>query len=151
MTSAVATIGVVFDGTDVQEIDGIFLELVSGLTGEGLSVRGVDVTIPGLAGRVARLRRADVRRIELRGFVRGVGATRADAIADFRANMDDLDALFDKTADPAVLSVTTEDGIVRTINARTVDLMLGEEVVSGEFQYVSVVLESVDPDWSVGS
>lgn len=71
MTSGVATVGVTYDGEDVQRGDlGIFLEVVRGLN-ESPDVRGVDIVVPGAVGRVARNRIADRMVIELRGIVRG--------------------------------------------------------------------------------
>ena len=72
MSSPVAVIGLTVGGTDVQVIDGIFLQIVRGLN-ESPEVRGIDTIVPGLAGRIARNRKADRLVIELRGHVMGAG------------------------------------------------------------------------------
>lgn len=79
MTNAVATIGLTFASTDLQAADfGIFLEIVRGLNERPLP-RGVDLTVPGRAGRIVRNRKADVLVIELRGHVLGTGAATTGA------------------------------------------------------------------------
>lgn len=73
MANPAASIPLTFGGTDLQQNPiGIFLEIVEGLAGTA-TVRGTDTIVPGLAGRIARNRKADVRRIELRGLVAGTG------------------------------------------------------------------------------
>lgn len=151
MTSAVASIGVSYSGTDLQDADlGVFLEIVSGMAADGLDVRGVDVVVPGLTGRIARGRRLDTRRIELRGHVMGQGSTQDDRQADYRDSMDALAALFDPSASPDSLVLTMEDSSTRTIEARPLPGMMVEVVVPSEFAYVSIVLESVSPTWVPG-
>ena len=53
----------------------------------------------------------------------GTGATEAAQLADTRAALDTLAALFAPTRDPAVLVVELEDGTTRSISARPVDVM----------------------------
>lgn len=73
MSNPVATIGLTYGGTDIQQNPiGIFLEIVRGLS-ESPSVRGTDTIVPALAGRIARNRMSDVLRIELVGLVAGSG------------------------------------------------------------------------------
>lgn len=153
MTSPVASIGVEYDATDLQEADlSLFLEIMSGLSADGLEIRGKDVTVPSLAGRIPRNRKGDTRRIELRGHIRGMGVDQDTRRAHYRALCDLLAILFDPTRDPAALIATVEDSTQRTIDARPLPSLVINERVKSEFAEVSVVLESVDPDWAdVGS
>lgn len=153
MTHPLASVPLTYDGTDLNPDDyRIFFEIVSGRFADGLEVRGKDVTVPSLAGRSARNRIADARRIELRGHVRGHGDDVDERREDYLALMDALAILFDPTRSPAALIATVEDGSQRSIDARPLPAFAVNEQVPSEFAYVSVVLESVDPDWSdVGS
>jgi hypothetical protein len=73
MTNPAAAIPLTVGGTDVQQNPiGIFLEIVRGLS-ETAEVRGVDTLVPGLAGRIARNRLGDTRRLLLEGLVAGTG------------------------------------------------------------------------------
>jgi hypothetical protein len=150
MTTAVASIGVSFDGTDCQPSDlAFFLEIVVGFD-DSPEVRGEDVTIPYADGRVARPRRFDRRRILLEGFVMGDGDDHDEQRADYRANRRTLSQLFDPTATPATLTLTLEDGSVWAITARTLSLVV-TEVVQSLYATVSVELEAVS-DWeAIGS
>lgn len=144
-----ATIPLTFDGIDIQFADfGIHLEIVEGLN-EGPTVRGVDVIVPALDGRVARNRRADTRRIVLAGHVMGNGATQALRQADYRDNVTTIQTLFDPTGDPAALVATLETGDDWTIDARTLNVIWPHpEQVPSEFAYITIELESVTPNWS---
>lgn len=149
MANDAASIPLTFDATDIQFADfGIFLEIREGLN-EGPSVRGVDIIVPGADGRVWRNRRADTRRIVLAGLVRGNGATQDDRQADYRQNVLTMKALFDPTAAPATLAATLETGDPATIDCRTLNTIWSEAVPS-ELSYVTVELESVDPEWVIG-
>lgn len=154
MTHAAATIPLTFDGVDIQFSDlGIFLEIIEGLN-DVPEVRGKDVVVPAADGQEFRNRRADRRRILLAGIVRGSGADVATQQADYRNNVQTLQALFDPTADPAILEATLEDGTIQTINARTVgNGLVIEEVrrLPSLFATVTVTLDSVDPHWVAGS
>lgn len=149
MTSPVAIIGLTYDSTDLQDADlGLFLQIVHGLN-ETPEVRGTDWIVPGAAGRVPYPREADVLRIELGdGWVMGTGSTHGDQMADFRDTVKALRELFDPTRDPATLTALLENGDTATISARPQGAsLIVNEVVPSLFAYVSVVLESVDPDW----
>lgn len=152
MTSPVAAIGVTYDGTDLQQSDlGLFLEIVTGLW-EGPEVRGQDVVVPSLAGRIPRNRVGDYRRIELRGHVQGQGADTDARRTDYVGKLDILVDLFDPTRDPAALVATMPDGTQRTIDCRPLPSLAIVPGAYMEWSGVSVVLESVDPNWSaVGS
>lgn len=147
MSTLVAPItGLTYGGTDIQVLDGIYLELVKGL--EGPSTRGVDSIVPSLAGRTRRNRKADVTDLELRGWVRGSGSDEAAQRASFAVNRLALTTLFDPTLGDQVLSATLEDGSTATINAlRKTPIVLNQQVPS--FAYVSIELDSVDPDWVI--
>jgi hypothetical protein len=135
MSNPVATVGLRFDSTDIQEAGfGIFLEIVRGLQ-EPPAVRGVDYIVPSSSGRSVRNRVADVLPIELRGYVSGVDA---DA---FRTNADAVRALFDPTAEPADLVATLETGELRTIVARAVNAIWDQ--ITPDLAAVSIELESV--------
>lgn len=145
MTSGVASIGVTYDGTDLQDSDlGIFLQIVVGLD-DGAEVRGQDTVIPYLDGRLARPRRFDRRRIVLEGIVQGSGSTRELGMADYRANRRTLAQLFDNARDPATLRLVLEDGDITRCEARPLSIE-ANEVVQSQFAYISVELEAVS-DW----
>jgi hypothetical protein len=146
MTSALATIALTYNAIDIQVFDSIFLEITHGLS-DSPTVRGIDVTVPGLVGQVARPRRFHERRILLSGFVRGDGDTEAGRRTSFRANMDVLLALFDAAGDPHALVATAEDGSTRSIEARTLSVMSIEQSPS-EWADVSIELVAV-ADWVI--
>lgn len=112
------------------------------------TVRGTDVTVPAKAGRLVRNRVADVLVIEMQGYVLAHGATVADTVANYRASVEALRALFDPTLTPGELELTLEDGGTGLINARTLDLNMTERVPSHVAE-VRVQLESVDPTWVI--
>lgn len=145
MTSALAIIGLTFDGIDIQNLDGIYLELTGGLN-DSPAVRGVDVIVPGAAGQVARPRRFHERRILLTGSVRGSGSTEDDRRAAYRTDMKTLLALFDTAANPADLVAELEDSTTGTIAARTLSV-LSTETVPSEEAAISIELLAVE-DWS---
>lgn len=123
---------------------GIFLDLVSGYS-EPAVPRGEDTIIPSIAGRVARDRVADYRRIILEGYVIGTSAS------DFRSKTDTLMSVMDPTDNPATLTV--KSGYLgvsgdKTILARVVNMVGGPPVKGPRFQTWSIELESVAPDWS---
>lgn len=147
MTSAVATIGLTFDGQDLQTSDlSIFLEIVRGLN-EPPTVRGKDITVPALAGRIEANRVNDVLPIELRGLVRASSSAtdRDDQMASFRANVSAVRALFATNRARADLVATLEDGTEQSISARPLNLVWGE-VIQSEYATVSIELEGYD-DW----
>lgn len=148
MTNAAAPIGLTANSTDVQDADlGIFLEIVRGLN-ESPSVRGTDTIVPGLAGRVARNRVADVLTIELRGIVTGAGADEAAQRSDYRTNVNTVRALFDPTS-LVTLVAALEDGTSATITARPLNLVWDQLLPT--LANVSIEMESIDPDWVIGS
>ncbi len=149
MTSTAAVIGLTFRGTDIQDIDGIFLEIVRGLI-ESLEARGTDLVIPSRAGQTVRNRVGHRLGIELRGWIRGVGATdEDDDRADFAANRAIFRTLFDTTLAPGSLVATLEDASTQSISARTLNVISDPMVPT--WVNVSIEMESVDPDWTIGT
>ena len=147
MSSAAAVIGLTYRGSDIQLTGSIFLEIVRGLN-EPIEVRGVDLIVPSRAGQIVRNRVGHRKGIELRGWIRGVGATdEDDDRAAFAATRTTFLALFDPNLDPGALIATLEDGSQKTIDARTLNAIPNQIVPT--FVEMSVELESVDPDWTV--
>jgi hypothetical protein len=148
MTNAAAVIGLTYDGTDIQQNPiGIFLEIVRGLA-EGPTVRGSDTVVPGLTGRIARNRTADVWTIDLEGWVAGTGVDEDAQRSDFVTLRATLGTLFDPTRAPADLVATLEDGSTLTIVARPLPTPLwGQQVPS--MAKIAYQLEAVS-DWVVG-
>jgi hypothetical protein len=149
MSNAAAVIGLTYNGTDLQNSTfGIFLEIASGLH-DGLTVRGTDTVVPGLAGRIGRNRIKDRRVVELRGFITGNAGSTSEASqrSSFRDKWQALEALFPVAGGVHDLVATLEDGSTATLSCRAIDIQPGDHPVP-TFQEVSIELESVDPDWS---
>lgn len=144
MTSLIAVIGITFDGVDVQDIDGLFLEIVGGLS-DSPTVRGIDVTIPGAAGQVARPRKFHERRPLLQGWIRGFGPNQDERQAVYRQGITAMLELFDATAVPAPLVLMLEDGSTASVDARTLQVAT-VELVKGEYANVSIEMLAVE-DW----
>lgn len=149
MTSPFTTLGITFNATDLQDFDGLYLEIAQGLDESPTSIRGIDVVVPAADGRTARPRRMDERRIVLNGFVRGDGATQAERQADFRTNVRALNTLFPTGGGAAVtpqdLVVTLEDGDTATIACRALNIVTSPVILS-EWSAVSVELVAVE-EW----
>jgi len=145
-----AVIPLTFDSVDIQFADfGIFLEIREGLN-EPAQVRGVDIIVPGADGRVARNRRKDTRRVVLAGWVMGNGTDTATARSNYRSNVETIETLFALDAAPAVLVATLENGVQKSLNARTLNVIYSPQIAS-ELDYLTIELEAVGPDWAVGS
>jgi hypothetical protein len=84
----------------------VYFDVFSGYD-EYPEVRGEDDVIPGLSGRYRRNRIDDVAIVELRGHIRGVGATKAARAADFRASVVAVKAALDPTGSGGTLAVLT--------------------------------------------
>ena len=150
MSNDVAAVVATYDGTDVQTSDlGIHLEVIVGLD-DSPDVRGQDVTVPYLDGRVVQPRRFDHRRILLEGHVQGVGDSSTAAMASYRNYRRAVAELFDNTALPATLRVVLENGDIARIEARTLSIE-ANEVVRGYFAFLSVELEAVSEWEGLGS
>lgn len=148
MTSPAATVGLTYAATDLQQSDlQWFFQVVKGLN-EPPSVRGVDVTVPALTGRIEGNRKNDVLAIELVGWVRGDPAetTRSNAIASYRDNAQAIRTLFATNRARAELIATLENGSVLSISARPLNA-IWTDAVQSEFVNVSIELEGYD-DWT---
>lgn len=137
----------------VQFVSGqarIVIRIIRGLA-EGPEVRGSDTVIPSLTGQVARSRVKHRRVIEGEGFISGCGADETAQLIDFVNIQDELQTLFHPVIAPQTLSVVREDGSVRTIAARVLNYVYGDDTIP-TFRTISVEWESLVPDWTdVGS
>jgi hypothetical protein len=146
MSNGAATLPLTVDGTDVQQDPiGIFLELVHGLN-EGPSVRGEDDTVPSLEGRTPLNRVGDTWRLEVRGWIAGVGPTGALQRASYRTLASQVRTMFDPRRQPISVAVVLEDGSVASIMARPQPTPLWTEHVPGFLAEVSFELEAVE-EW----
>lgn len=146
MSTAAAPVGLTYRGTDIQDLDGIFLEIVRGLV-EIPEVRGVDLVVPSRQGQIRRNRVRHRMPIELRGWIRGTGANEAAQRADFAGNRAAFQALFDPTLEPGTLAITLEDSSTEDISVRTLNVI--SETIVPTFVRVSVEMESVGLDLTI--
>lgn len=144
MSTAAAVIGLTYGGQDVQDLDGIFLEIIEGL-GEGPTYRGTDTIVPAATGRTRRNRVKDQLIIELRGWVCGTGVDEAAMRSDFATNRKALLDLFDPTLGDQDLVAMLEDGSTATIAAMRRSPIVYSQVVPA-YAGVSIELEAVE-DW----
>lgn len=141
------TASLAYRGTDIHVRGSIFFDLTRGFL-DPAEVRGVDVTVPGLAGRTVQSRVKDRRSLLLEGYVQG-----ADAEA-WRDNIDILMVLMDRSLTPGSLVVGNNylglDGGTMTIAARCVNLLPGPIQGGMTFQKWSIELEAIGspPDWA---
>jgi len=150
-------------GTDCQTVN-IHLDVVG--YAESASVRGEDLELPTVAGRVLGPgpRIKDVYRFELEGYVRGTGADRDEKAESWRENTDVLMALMDFELDPDTIEIGPEPpanfpnsapylGLTDDmfINARCVSMVRGPLLDHMSFQSWSFQMESIDspPGWQV--
>lgn len=140
-----------FDGTLLMRDDRtLYLSLKRGV-GEVPTVRGEDVVVPRLAGRVARARVPDRMALELEGLVVGYRDPTDGSPTEpesYYTVVREMRALFDPTKDPALLSGILPDGTLASINVRVVPPLLWDEMIPGRLAKLNVALESVDPDWA---
>ena len=143
------------DSVDLRRADGsVWWWIQRGWLDDPAMVDGDDDTIAQAEGRVPRGRKRRVKRLELRGQVKGLGATPTDADAAFLARIGELDgALFNLAADPWPLVVADQyrglaAGQTATINVRTINILPDAGLLSHQRIYTAV-LESVDspPEW----
>jgi hypothetical protein len=147
MTSPVASVGLEYDGTDLQQPDlQWFLEIARGLN-ESPSVRGKDWIVPARAGRVPANRVNDVLKIELVGIVTADPTLTDpdDQRASYRVNVQIIRGLFAPNRAVADLVATLETGDIVSISARPRNLIWNERV-QALFATVSIELEGLD-DW----
>lgn len=150
MSTSVAVIALTYDGTDIQLADlSILLQIVRGLN-EPPSVRGIDTTVPALAGRVEGNRINDIVDIELRGHITFDPAQTvlANARLSFRAKAKAMRLLFASNRARANLVATLEDGSTATISARPMPGVIWTETIPGEYAEVSYPLEGYG-DWVI--
>jgi hypothetical protein len=149
MTTAISTVGLTYDLTDLQSSDlRRYLKVVRGLW-ETPSVRGSDTVVPALAGRAEGRRVNDLLSIELRGWVRAdpaVDDDHEDAVDSVQAHLLTLRALFASDRERADLVATLRDGTNLTISARPLN-MITTEVIEGYWYNLSIELEGYD-DWA---
>lgn len=152
MASEVVTHGITYRGTDCVTISSgqvrICLRLTSGLY-SGLAVRGKDVLVPGLAGRIAGNRVRDRRTLEVEGFVQGVGSTEDARRADFETAMQTVDGLFDPTLAAGTLVVALQGGGTASIQARTLPETLEADAAIPSRLDLKFRLEAIGADWSI--
>ncbi len=149
MTSPVAPVGLTYAAQDLQASDlSVFFEIIAGL-GEPPSVRGVDVIVPALDGRVEGNRKNDILHIELEGYV-GAAASATntqDRRESFQANRAAVRVLFATNRARAALVATLEDGATQlTIDARPMN-MIWTTIVGSELAKVNIELEGYG-DWA---
>ncbi len=151
MASEVVTHGITYRGTDLVTISSGQLRLCFWLTSglyAGLQVRGQDVVVPALAGRISANRVRDRRLIEVEGFVQGTGATEDNRLDDFEAAMVTVMALFDPTLAAGSLVVAKQGGGTKTISARTLpETIEGNAVIPSRLD-LSFRLEAIGADWT---
>lgn len=137
-----SSIPLTYKGNDLQHADfGIFLEIVEGLE-QSAEHRGVDTTIPSLAGQKEGNRVPHRRGILLEGIVKGTSR------ADMRDNLQLLMTWFDP-ATPGNLVATLEDGSTATIRARTEPPSPLTRAINPWTKRVSIELISVAPNWTI--
>jgi len=147
-----------FGGTDIHDVNGIYLELIGGFDGVA-EVRGEDLTIPGRPGRTRLSRVKHRRSILLRGFLAGGGTYSGSGTAgesereSYRATVVIFQALFDPDDDAKSLVVTSpylglSTGL-KSISASFVNAIWGDPI-GDVFRTVDVELEAIGnpPDWA---
>ena len=90
---------------DCQSLN-IHLDLIG--YGESASVRGEDHVMPGAEGREIGLRRLDVYRFTLDGYVQGTGADRDARALSWRTATDQLLAVMDLSLAPGLVEIGPE-------------------------------------------
>jgi hypothetical protein len=150
-------------GLDVQD-ENIHLDLLG--YGESPTVRGEDHIMPGAAGRSVGVRRHDVLRFTLQGYVKGTGTDRDTRAESWRVATDALMAVMDFALSPAAVVVGPEPpaqfpeaspyiGLTdsMTLNARCVSMVRGPVQYHMAHQSWSFEMECVDspPEWVAGS
>jgi hypothetical protein len=140
---------ITYRGTQLQT-EKVYFDLWTGYA-EPASFRGEDVTIPGADGVVWMPKVSDIREIELRGHIRGVGATEAERAASWRVSTDAvISVLMDYTAAPGTLLLDAPYlGLASSfsIEAVAVDAIGGPILNCTSYQVWSVRLLAHSPDW----
>lgn len=149
MSTAVAPVTLTYSGTDIQDLEGIFLEIIRGAPGEPSEVRGRNDIALGRDGQVVRNKRVNLRIVELVGWIKGTGATEATQRSDYWDNRLDFEALF-SAVDVDDLVATLPNGESYTLSCRLRPPVLFRQIAPA-YATLSLELESVDPDWTPGS
>ena len=146
-------------GLDVQD-ENIHLDLLG--FNESPSVRGEDHVMPGAAGREVGVRRHDVLRFTLQGYVKGIGGDRDSRALSWRIATDALMAVMDFSLAPGPVVVGPDApaqfpnaspylGLTGeySLNARCVSMVRGPVQYHMAHQSWSFEMECVDspPEW----
>lgn len=147
MSNPWAVVGLTYDSVDLQVADFQFYFWIQTGLNELPSTRGVDVVVPGQAGRSRKNRINDVLQIVLMGQVTADPASLDEGRDSFRENMLTLRDLFASDRVPAEMVATLENGTVARITARPLNIVPTDQI-PGVFWLGSVELEGYD-DWIV--
>jgi hypothetical protein len=135
------------------QTDRVFFDIHRGFN-EHPEPRGRDDVIPGRPGRYRRNRVDDRLVIELRGWVRGIGADTDERQVDFRDAVTALKAAFDPTQAAGTLTVLSPylglpSGSQSISEVYPINLLGGEVSNTMSFQRFSIELEAVGnpPRW----
>lgn len=144
MSTPAAVHALTYRGTDIQDLNGLFLEVVRGLDGV-TDVRGVDSVVPARPGRISRSRQPDRLPIELVGYMRGV-AQPSGADTDgkaYRVAVQLMQSLFDPAGGAGELIAQLEDGTYVVAQAAPTDVITEPRLPT--FTILSIEMEAVDP------
>lgn len=150
--------GLSFRAVDLQNGSGdpdsssIFFDIVEGYS-EPAEVRGEDLVIPLKPGMTHMTRVKHRRMIELRGFVRGIGSTRAERTENWRTATDALMAVMDFTLSPGTLTIADPYlGLAsdKSIQAKCVDAIPGPVQNRQSYQRWTFRLVAIGnpPEWA---
>lgn len=131
------------------------LDLVEGFS-EPSDVRGKDWIVPRLDGRQAGNRRRDVRPMQVYGFIEGLGATPDERREGFRAGIAAVMAVMDHSLDPGTIVLSDgylglPTGSEAQIEARCLNAAGGKLLNGQSYQLWTFTLQSIDPEWDIGS
>jgi hypothetical protein len=139
---------------DEPEEATIWLDLAVGYF-DPAEVRGEDDIIPGASGREAGQWQRDIRRLQMPGFVRGIGGNQDERSASWHDATVALMAVMQLYGDPVPIEVDgpylgIPTGTTRTLNARCVRVIPGPVQNLMSFQPWSFELECIDspPEWA---
>lgn len=146
--------GLTYKSVDIQD-DEIFFDLMPGGLFLPASHRGEDDVVPGKAGRYRRNRVPDVRLMDLRGYVKGVGADLEERQQSWRSSMAVLTALLDPDTGGSLVVIGPYMGLAddetATITAYPKSWVEGQPQNLLTYQKWAFVLEAVDVDWEYES
>lgn len=135
------------------KVASVWFDIVEGYS-EPAEVRGEDLVIPLKPGMTRMTRVKHRRVIELRGFIRGIGATQQERAENWRTATDAVLATMDFTLSPGAL-VASADYLglpsgSKTIQASAVDAIPGPIHNNMGFQRWTFRLVAIGnpPEWS---